>query len=231
MNMNSNTILDELTEEIGKTNKNTYSMYGVLIVTFLSSIPSLLFVFSFLVPASIEAMNLGDMAGSIYLMLIVAWVLWIYAGLYYFFLVFIEKQILLRKIRLFIEAYSSSVNPIDSIDTILEILSHIYSIVQKKRIYMNDVSSTNTQLYKEQNSKKVHWKNIIAYLLRLLFDLRSDLFRKIETEKIILESAQENLSNTLDWTRELEQVSELQKVRLDRQIEQFEELQKVLVKM
>lgn len=52
------------------------------------------------------------------------------------------------------------------------------------------------------------------YLTSLILDLRSDLQLRLTEQQ-----------------QTLEQVSELQKARLDQQIEQFEELQKVLVKV
>jgi hypothetical protein len=70
----------------------------------------------------------------------------------------------------------------------------------------------------------------IEILLEILLKLRSDLSIRLAEQKNLLEWAKSELSENIKWETELETVSELQKVRLDKQIEQFEELQKVLVR-
>lgn len=65
----------------------------------------------------------------------------------------------------------------------------------------------------------------------LLIDLRSDLQIRLNEQQKILESARSEFTDNIRWSSELAEVSELQKVRLDKQIEQFEELQKILVKV
>jgi hypothetical protein len=65
----------------------------------------------------------------------------------------------------------------------------------------------------------------------LLIDLRSDLSIRLAEQQSLLESAKWEVEKNIQWTSELNQVSELQKIRLDKQIEQFEELQRVLVKV
>ncbi len=62
-------------------------------------------------------------------------------------------------------------------------------------------------------------------------DLRFDLALHLTEQQNILESAKSEVSKHISWTTESNQVSELQRARLDRQIEQFEELQRVLVKV
>ena len=64
----------------------------------------------------------------------------------------------------------------------------------------------------------------------ILHDHIHDLILRLAEQKQTLEHAKSELERSIQWTPELEQVSELQKARLDRQIEQFEELQRILVK-
>ncbi len=71
----------------------------------------------------------------------------------------------------------------------------------------------------------------LHFLFSILKDLRSDLISSLSEQKRILKSAKTEVTENIKWSTELEKVSEVQKVRLDKQIEQFEELQKVLVKV
>ncbi len=64
----------------------------------------------------------------------------------------------------------------------------------------------------------------------ILKDLRSDLSIRLAEQSRLIQLAKSELEKRLHWSPEITDVSEIQKVRLDRQIEQFEELQKVLVK-
>ena len=61
-----------------------------------------------------------------------------------------------------------------------------------------------------------------------LNNLRSDLMIRLDEQKKSLESAKSEVESNIKWSSKLEQVSEIQRIRLDRQIEQFEELQSVL---
>lgn len=72
---------------------------------------------------------------------------------------------------------------------------------------------------------------ITKWVLLTLTDLRSDLSIRLAEQKSTLKSAKSEVEKNITWTTELNQVSELQRTRLDRQIEQFEELQRVLVKV
>jgi hypothetical protein len=73
-------------------------------------------------------------------------------------------------------------------------------------------------------------KEQLAIINTILTDLRSDLQIRLAEQQQNLESAKSEVEANIKWTTELEQISELQKARLDRQIEQFEELQRVLIK-
>lgn len=72
---------------------------------------------------------------------------------------------------------------------------------------------------------------ISEFFYKILTDLRSDLSIRLAEQQQSLESARSEVEKNIAWTTELNQVSELQRARLDRQIEQFEELQRVLVKV
>ncbi len=65
---------------------------------------------------------------------------------------------------------------------------------------------------------------------RFLIDLRSDIIFHLKTEQRKLKKAKWEIELKISGATHLENVSELQKARLDRQIEQFKELQKVLIK-
>lgn len=68
-------------------------------------------------------------------------------------------------------------------------------------------------------------------LSQSLTETREILHKEMKQQQKTLEQAKSEVEANIHGTTELEQVSELQKARLDRQIEQFEELQKVLVKV
>ncbi len=72
---------------------------------------------------------------------------------------------------------------------------------------------------------------MIQYCNSIIRNLINDLILNTEKQQQSLESAKSEVEKNIAWTTELEQVSELQRARLDKQIEQFEELQKVLVKV
>jgi pyruvate-formate lyase len=84
-------------------------------------------------------------------------------------------------------------------------------------------------------SARIYTQNILRYVeyytTTILKDLRSYLHTRVTEQQKALESAKSEVEKNILGTTTLEQVSEIQKARLDRQIEQFEELQKVLVKV
>lgn len=88
-------------------------------------------------------------------------------------------------------------------------------------------------LFTKEGKEKIQqlWILVTNITLSLLTDLRSDLSIRLTEQQQTLESAKSEVKNNITWTPELNQVSELQRARLDRQIEQFEELQRVLVKV
>ena len=74
-------------------------------------------------------------------------------------------------------------------------------------------------------------KRQINVALYILIDLHSDLSLRLIEQQKILTWAKEEVDKNIGWTVGLEEVSELQKARLDKQIEQFEELQRTLVRV
>ncbi len=144
-------------------------------------------------------------------------------------------RFLWKYVKMFFEKIIFSLNNLrqDDLD-----ISTINKILEKAESVHKIFSTLNNRLYilKMIASKEtiILFKRttelIGKFLIDILSDLRSDLTaRLIEQEKAI-ESAKREVEKHIQWTIVLEQVSELQKARLDRQIEQFEELQKVLVK-
>ena len=116
---------------------------------------------------------------------------------------------------------------IQSIDEVLEKITECYSLMTKierlkllffySKTLKNNIISTRSSIVK--------WMN------HILIDLHSDLSTRLLEQQKSLEWAKSEVEKNLRWTNALEQVSEIQKARLDRQIEQFEELQRVLVKI
>lgn len=104
----------------------------------------------------------------------------------------------------------------DSIETILLKANILHSTLEK-----NWTSRTTERL-------NIANTNIIY---NILTDIRSDLDSRLTEQQQVLLWARYSLTKNVEWTIELDSISELQKARLDRQIEQFEELQRTLVKI
>ncbi len=120
----------------------------------------------------------------------------------------------------------NKIDDIDSISSKIEQISYlfqdlIYNSHFTSLLYSRITSKEQLQLINDE----------LLLLIDYLTDLRSDLkIRLIEHQKT-LKNAEIEVETNIHWTTELNQVSELQKARLDRQIEQFEELQRVLIKI
>ncbi len=109
----------------------------------------------------------------------------------------------------------------------------IESILSKTQVTANTLKSSLKlrRIYSLKGLRINYFNNLIRYYTFILTDLRWDLDTRIREQQRSLEWAKVEVEKHIRWTSELEQVSELQKARLDRQIEQFEELQRVLVKV
>lgn len=117
---------------------------------------------------------------------------------------------------------------INNIDEILNIIEIIWGIMQKI-----DNRKIIFKIFCNQDAFDIYTrliKNEIELISTILNELYSDLQLRIAQQQLILEYTKSEVENNITWTTELSNVSELQKIRLDRQIEQFEELQRVLVK-
>lgn len=112
-----------------------------------------------------------------------------------------------------------------------EILDSSYEIYQW--IIIIDESMKYSFLLTKKSQKKI-WELkefSINMNYKYLTKVRYDLNLRLAEQQKTLESAKSEVEKNIQWTTALEQVSEVQKLRLDRQIEQFEELQRVLVKV
>lgn len=125
--------------------------------------------------------------------------------------------------------FEVSKNIIDPVDGILKNTQYIHKLISTIRnINRFMLFFGEKQIIIQINE---FLRSDIQSLLKFLDNLRSDLQIRLTEQQNILESAKSDVSKNIHWTSELDHVSELQKIRLDRQIEQFEELQRVLVKI
>lgn len=106
------------------------------------------------------------------------------------------------------------------IDEILDILEKVYKIIQKY----------NSGKIFDKTLEKEVLLNQIQYFLMVIEFLKQDIISIINKNKAQLKIWIKN-TEQISISPELNQVSEIQKIRLDRQIEQFEELQRVMVKV
>lgn len=123
-----------------------------------------------------------------------------------------------------IEENITSIQVIDEILDKLEDIARLYtdlSWISKWRWYLDDNDIIELRKLTKES---------LQWLIPVLTDLRSDLQIRLREQQQSLEKAKSEVEQTIKWSTELEQVSELQQARLDRQIAQFEELQRVLVK-
>ncbi|MDD2745918.1 MAG: hypothetical protein PHU93_05250 [Candidatus Gracilibacteria bacterium] len=81
-------------------------------------------------------------------------------------------------------------------------------------------------------SKKLKnlWILESQFLNQSLTKTRELLHKEMKRQQKTLEQAKSKVEENIHGTTELEQVSKLQQVRLDKQIEQFNKLQRVLAK-
>jgi hypothetical protein len=132
-----------------------------------------------------------------------------------------KRRRYLQNLRQFNEERRNDMLVIDNIDKILKNISSLY------REFCTLVK------YQKSDAlfSKFWFKYQLDYFLFILSDLRSDLTIRLAEQQKTLEKAKNEIEQNIKWTSKLNQVSELQRARLDRQIEQFEELQRVLVKV
>ncbi|MBX9809777.1 hypothetical protein K2X92_05295 [Candidatus Gracilibacteria bacterium] len=121
----------------------------------------------------------------------------------------------------------SDILTIQSIDAIIEKTSEIKELqktLQRSQIFLSIFTKNIVPFFSSLMKDTDKW------VLSILINLRSDLSIRLTEQQKSLKSAKSEVEENIQGTTELDQVSELQKTRLDKQIEQFEELQRVLVK-
>ncbi len=124
--------------------------------------------------------------------------------------------------------YQEELNDIQNITQILVSVEKIHSTLQEILILSGKLTKKYPKVIVMIHTFTQDIGNtVLKTLLNLWFDLQ---IRLTEQQKN-LEWAKSEIEANIQWTTELNQVSELQKARLDRQIEQFEELRRVLVKV
>lgn len=124
----------------------------------------------------------------------------------------------------------SSIQGYDEIETLIINIDKWYD-----NLYYLKYSKLLKIISKFGNISKFDIQGFVDHNIRefqkVIFDFKNDLGVHINEQQKILESAKLEVENNIKWTPELEEVSELQKIRLDNQVKQFEELQRVLVKV
>ncbi len=117
----------------------------------------------------------------------------------------------------------------ENIDEILLKLKDIHTLVKKIIVIIGFFRFTIKDSERQEIYQYLAERAV--FILAFSINLRSDLQVRLMEQQKILESAKSKVSKHITWTTELDHVSGLQRVRLDKQIEQFEELQRVLVKV
>ncbi len=123
----------------------------------------------------------------------------------------------------------SSIQKKGNLDIILmnteSILVQIHSIYRIKRRWYRFYGNTGDEKLTQISHK------LLKKCLQIIYHLKENLNSRLTEQVKEIEISKVEVERNLRWTNALEQVSELQKARLDRQIEQFEELQRVLMKV
>lgn len=117
----------------------------------------------------------------------------------------------------------SSIN--DILNKISEIQKYIKNLQKYRKIWT--YTSTKTGIF----YMELYIRKEISFIQELMIDLRSDLSGNMREKQEVLTKAKSEVEKNLTGTPELLEVSEVQKLRLDRQIEQFEVLQKRLISL
>lgn len=191
-----------------------------------------------------DALKKGDMNYNVifYVLIIIASFIWepgILLLIWYIIIMGIIKTILLRclsKIEYLNTELFRSRNSIDGFSMIEEKFTIVYNIIKVTIIYNKVLQGSVIKIWKhiQINTGDLFqdfFYKECSFIYTILKDLHSDLSIRLAKQQKVLESAKWEVEKNIKWTTDLNQVSELQKARLDKQIEQFEELQRVLVKV
>lgn len=157
-----------------------------------------------------------------------------------FCITFLVLHILKRYVINWISSILDSNRKILDIDisaTSLEYTICGFSIIYKNiEILLQWEKIIHWAIFYRENWWKYLWEKIRLFLEKeflysnqLLSNLKGDLNMHIEKEQSTLESAKSEVEKNIKWTTELNQISELQRARLDKQIKQFEDLQRLLI--
>ena len=171
-------------------------------------------------PAILLFLSLG-----IYLFYFGAYIFWgsLIGIILLMFFTYIKELIEFNQRKQIHRLLSSEILNQDIIDNILIKIGHIAPNLEK--------SLKQRNAFRKARMRVNYLENLLQYLLIILLDLRSDLTLRLTEQQQSLESAKLEVGSNIKWTTQLDQVSELQRIRLDKQIEQFEELQRVLIKV
>ena len=131
---------------------------------------------------------------------------------------------LLKELEIFNTFWMKNSGKLQNIEEILTGIESIHKKFSKLHILDLYIDTTDSKYLFLQKTE-------IKYFIEILTDLRSDLSIRLIEQQQALKSAKSEVEKNIIWITELNQVSELQRARLDKQIEQFEELQRVLVKV
>ena len=244
---NDKSWLEEIQSEYTRLASRIYeSIQGIL--TILLGLPIMSFwVYQFLL--NYQTLII-DSIGA----LSIAWLLWfIFWIIWFIFIMWVAPFIVYSVIRKIVVVLTNiAILPFRKLITKLQCkLTELSNSIEKNIHEAQDITEILTKIWDIQElinvirvikqtsilSKRIHYQSQVTlysttkWLIKILLDLRSDLCLRLTEQRQILEWAKSEVEKNLRWTSELEQVSELQKSRLDRQIEQFEELQRVLVKV
>lgn len=121
------------------------------------------------------------------------------------------------------------INTIDNFEEVLDISNQIYKIQTNMRNWKMWAHMFFVIPWMSKKLKNL-WILESQFLNQSLTKTRELLHKEMKRQQKTLEQAKSKVEENIHGTTELEQVSKLQQVRLDKQIEQFNKLQRVLTK-
>jgi hypothetical protein len=213
MENNFNRIQKLIISNLSETRDYWRSVFTILWLLFI--VGSIFAIFNFS-----EFQNIILVIGTwIWSLMLITWNNWLIK----------KRNLIFQEILSANKYFQKNLKNIDEIGTVLEKIDHMNILLgkMKRNLLFTDMLYSD-KIHEEQFSI---FKKELLLLLKYMQNLRSDLSIRLTEQQQSLESAKSEVEENIQWTTELKQVSELQKIRLDKQIEQFEELQRVLVKI
>lgn len=176
---------------------------------------------------------------DLWLAIVLIITLWIFTWWSLFCIYFVFRYIVMTPIKVlftkitkeiiaFHRYIRDSIQSEQNIGEVLEKLGYIFRL-HKRLIILKTITKKIHKVDSIELSNTID--ESIEWILWVIHDLQSDMMKDITEQKNILESTKSEVTKNIQWTTELNKVSEVQRARLDNQIEQFEELQGVLVKV